>query len=112
MVHRQTAAVLLTIWALVAMPGFCTAGILEHTCECDEASCCEDEASPCSDPCDMLVAGPGERDNDNGIPALVADGAFLSGDSQDLTIHSTACAPQVPPPKDLPYPPSDRPLLI
>ena len=112
MVYKQTAAVLLTIWALVAMPALCASGVLEHACECDEASCCEDEASHCSDPCDMLVAGPGGRGDDDGVPSLVADGTFLSGNAGDLPLESRACVPHVPPPQNLPYPPSDRPLLI
>ena len=112
MVNRQTVAVFLAIWVLVAMPGFCTAGILEHVCECDGEPCCDEEAACCSDPCDIIVASPDRPGHDDNVPLRAMGVVFLSADAGDFTVGSRVCVSPIPPPNDLPYAPSDRPLLI
>lgn len=38
---RAIAPLLLTTWTFLAMPALCGAGILKHTCDCEQHACCE-----------------------------------------------------------------------
>lgn len=49
---RRLLLPILTIWAIVASPGLCVAGVLEHLCAgCPETASCEHEDDCAVDPC-------------------------------------------------------------
>jgi hypothetical protein len=54
-------AILLSIWALVALPALCTGGFVAHACDCASEALCEHEVGCEDDPCSNLSAITGQR---------------------------------------------------
>ena len=109
---------LLVAFALLVGPALCIGGLLEHDCDCAQGGAemqCQHEDSCPDDPCVSLTA-PQEREVRSlldvecpWVPvALVSWGMELGS-----TWLSRSAVPPVPPERpNLPYPQSDRPLLI
>jgi len=129
---KQTFASLMTLWALVAAPNLCRAGVLvaccQHAPERDMAAtaavgCC-DEGEPknlpenrdcgsCANVCDTIAKPPDGGDQPGmELPvALVVNVVFVRIEPwspQGATSHIDLPVSGV----DLPFPPSDVPLLI
>lgn len=109
----RTFFVILTLWALLASPGLCLAGLIEHICADapeDEVACGHEEA--CSeDPClDALVRPENERGSGNATMAAARQSTSIRIDlvSNDATLISIVPLPHGRP---LPLHESDLPLL-
>lgn len=99
---------LILVWGILGVPALCMAGELLHGCECGDAISCahEDECSddPCSD--ELALRGSGTGDVDDA--PLPADFRLTpsAGASVPLRTAESSLLP------NLPFPPSQRPLLI
>ncbi len=117
---------LVVLWALVAVPPLCMAGVLTHACDCAEESCCppgcasNDEAGcrhegGClDDPCTMRAIRT-ERHGDEVDETLLLTSIVSTCFDEDRphwarALHITAY--ELSAGSKLPYPPSDVPFLI
>lgn len=53
---RKPLALFFGLWTLIAAPTLCTAGVLEHPCECGKQEDCSHESECGQDPCSSIVA--------------------------------------------------------
>jgi len=115
MTRRLMTDLFVALWALLALPALCTAGVIGHSCDCDHSTECAHEAECPSDPCSQLKVG---RPQGSREPATVAAfhsvawaGSILDvqGNSP-LEIRDRSYEPVGR--KNLPYPPCDLPLRI
>ena len=109
---------LLLVCLFFAGPALCFGGLVQHDCECGPSSTeqqCQHENSCADDPCEALAI-PQDKDSRDLLDFELALGTPLPAcmDADQLPEHDLgAVAP--PNPLDhwkLPYPQSDRPLLI
>ena len=121
---RASASLAVSVWALVVLPVACQAGGLVHfcsdacaascgcDCDCDDGCACKHESDCDSDPCGSIVIRPEDE-------AELPDPALIS--AYDLPPTFLGKLPSVLgrlvvvsflPRPDIPFPPSDRPLLI
>ena len=49
------AMLVTALWAIVAAPALCAAGVLEHECRCDDGVACDHESDCDVDPCTELI---------------------------------------------------------
>ena len=109
---------LFLIWALLLGPALCAGGLLEHACDCGsgvDAECGHEDSCP-DDPCVSLVRA---EDQDTlassgfeGQPQVLVTAPNWAA---ELALGRWAWPERPPAPPDrsnLPYAPSDRPLLI
>jgi len=130
---RDYLALVLVVGALVAVPALCVGGLIEHPCDCepchdrgapgpgrdggheDDGGGCGHEDTCVNDPCTSLVARQDRSDEtiDDWPPCacfsielfgLIRDS--LNDRALGRDGRPTGCSP------NLPYPPSDLPLLI
>jgi len=80
------------LWALVAAPALCAAGVLAHQCRCADGVC--DHETGCEeDPCSEQVFRRSSSDASSEDPGAVpAPAAVLPG------LERPAASPHVPPP--------------
>lgn len=69
---RKALPLFFGLWTLIAAPTLCTAGVLEHPCDCGKQEDCSHESECEQDPCASIVAT-----RDGSITA--ADGIATSG---------------------------------
>lgn len=112
---RNLLAILIASWGLFAHPVLCTAGQIEHACECEDAhdSHCDHECDCADDPCEQTLTTISEtRSRDDGETHPVAS---LPAILTTTYAPSTQAEPDLPPPpilRRVPYPPADLPLRI
>lgn len=53
---RKALALFFGLWTLIAAPTLCTAGVLEHPCDCGKQEDCSHESECGQDPCASIVA--------------------------------------------------------
>lgn len=53
---RKALALIFGLWTLFAAPTLCTAGVLEHPCDCGKQEDCSHESECGQDPCSSIVA--------------------------------------------------------
>ena len=112
----RPAVLAVALWAIVAAPALCAAGVLAHMCECEESAVCDHESGCETDPCsDLVVLRDGSQDglqeaDGSSAPAQLPVPARLEPHSPaSRTAHSTS--PGFPPAPGVPHA-SDLPLLI
>lgn len=112
---RNLLAILVASWGLFAHPVLCTAGQIQHACECEDAhdSHCDHECDCADDPCELTLTTIVDirlRDHSEVAPVAIFPAV------RSTAIEPSANArPDVPPPPTLrriPYPPTDQPLRI
>jgi hypothetical protein len=105
------ATILIATWALMVMPALCTAGVILHACDCGTESDCDHEAGCSSDPCENITVR-NSRPAPIATPVPTSFSACLPADLPALVQALRTDAPNPLPRQNLPYPPSDLPLLI
>lgn len=105
----RLALLLLLAWTLLGVPALCMAGSLLHDCECGAEIGCAHEEECSDDPCSDLLALPSSAtgDFDEALLPAVPFGPTLS---TGLAVPFEAA--EVSYLSNLPFPPSQRPLLI
>jgi len=111
---QRITAVFLAVWALVAVPCLCAAGLIGHDCDCADSAGCHHEADCSNDPCPTVTASRGQEELDGPVLLAVVQ-------SCPAAANAVACSPAPLFPLDspgrfcpinLPYALSDIPLLI
>jgi hypothetical protein len=95
---RKIVSVALTLWALLAMPTLCEAGVLTHNCVCDASVRCEHstdcghsfggcrhEGGCSDDPCSRLTVRV-ERSTENSLLSFRAADAPISHAASEITL--------------------------
>lgn len=80
----QILTTILALGLVLVMPALCTAGLIEHPCECGSAVGCHHESDCSDDPCgnDVVVSRPQGRNIDSALPmAMTAAGSPLPIDT-------------------------------
>jgi hypothetical protein len=113
---NRPALVILALWASVAAPVLCTAGVLAHECECASGVVCEHETDCERDPCSEQLY---RKDGSSGasVDGAAHDAPAACPVSAGIVARSAAAGPAIPSRPDLAPPPdvrheSDLPLLI
>ncbi|MFQ5495256.1 MAG: hypothetical protein ACE5EX_07720 [Phycisphaerae bacterium] len=114
MARRHGTGCFLALWAFLALPALCTAGVLGHACDCGGSSECRHESDCSSDPCRKLAASRPGQDNDmaKSMPLFVGFPSLAACVSQMDSLGVRESVPEGAPPTNLPCPPTDLPLLI
>lgn len=113
--RRETTGILTVLWALAVLPALCTAGVICHACDCGESSECRHECDCSTDPCKQLTIARSER-YDHLVTPVVPDHvacplSFMNNPRPVyLELREISAARLFH--ENLPYPPSDVPLLI
>lgn len=108
---RRSVVVLLVVLALIALPVFCLAGALEHSCGSCQDSCSHDACA--HDPCGTLIRGDDSEVGGIDLPAPLLFAILRLTDAESVPLASSRWYPATrPPPTALPYHASDVPLLI
>lgn len=123
---RRKMTSLAVVWAVLALPWFCSAGVITHACECSEiAGCshdtdcghefgCRHEGGCPEDPCSSVFTRA-ERQGDDVYAPGQGSSTCLAVVDDDVRRFSKAnwagnvVLSQLP---NLPFPLSDIPLLI
>jgi hypothetical protein len=122
----RSVAIILCAVMLDVSPRLCATGILTHPCDCAETTgsrpgcdgepdaACPHEADCADDPCSPLVAKPTRKETKSAAPAsapmvsadMLSDeyGRLAGADRNRRSVSLTS--------GNLPYPPSDLPLLL
>ena len=104
------------VWGLWAMPVLCASGMLDECCEhrCSEEEHDDCDCSECVGLCNARVTKPDTDSGASGVNIVLHATRATSRDSIGLVISSNydAMAWLHPPRITLPFPPSDRPLLL
>lgn len=67
---RKALPLIFGLWTLFAAPMLCTAGVLDHPCDCGKQEDCSHESECGQDPCSSIVATrDGPTPGANGITA-------------------------------------------
>lgn len=109
---------LLLVCLFIAGPALCFGGLVQHECDCSQSSAakqCQHEDSCDKDPCEALaiLQDKDARDLLDFELALATPLAACLDLEPDAKRWSWSLAPPLPPDRwNLPYPQSDRPLLI
>jgi hypothetical protein len=107
----RVALLVCALWAIIAAPVLCTAGVLAHECECDEVCICDHESECEADPCSELLLRKDESGTDVEVPALAAARLVASDPESGDRMAAPPCPhPDRAPPLGVPHP-SDLPLL-
>ncbi|MFO0973797.1 MAG: hypothetical protein U1A27_10215 [Phycisphaerae bacterium] len=114
---RKVPGLLFGLWTAIAAPAACTAGVLEHPCDCGKQADCSHESECGNDPCASIVApraGSTTTANDITASSLFSDAAFISQFSTQLSGVTPLLPAEVfvllwP---DEPFPAVELPLLI
>lgn len=113
-VHAAKLFVLL--WALLAMPALCTAGLLSHQCDCGNAAGCRHESDCGSDPCHIVALrhDDGAAKGTDLVPALVSLVMLTPASPFALPVEEALTVEAYEPPlrAHLPYPALTAVLLI
>lgn len=51
----RAGLLIIAVWAVVAAPALCVAGVLAHECRCEDEIACDHESACESDPCGELL---------------------------------------------------------
>lgn len=104
------------VWGLWAMPVLCASGMLDECCEhrCADEEHDECECSECVGLCNARVTKPNADPSTSEVESVFQ--ATLSSGTHSIELVTTpnyyARAWLHPPRITLPFPPSDRPLLL
>jgi hypothetical protein len=113
-VHAAKLFVLL--WALLAMPALCTAGLLSHQCDCGNATGCTHESDCGSDPCRIVALrhDDGSAKGTDLVPALVSLVLLTPASPIAFAVEEALAIGAYEPPlrAHLPYPALTTVLLI
>jgi len=95
-------------WGILGVPVLCMAGSLLHECECGAAVSCAHEESCSDDPCSEVLVMP----SGPSIDMVVALPKAVAIEPAPLVDSARGQAGETRPPlMNLPFPPSQRPLL-
>ena len=111
---RSKISLGVVLWAFLLAPALCAAGVLVHECDCGESDACGHEEECCDDPCSTDTLRPADsRTVLDKMPTLKDPVSlpFMTREPSISEWHQTTPTFALPP-AELPYPPSDRPLLI
>lgn len=122
----HSVAIILCLLVLQVLPSLCAAGVIAHACgcadvmgcesacECETDAACHHEANCAEGPCSTLVTRP-EREEPH-LTTLAEAPVSIAHCSSEATVSRAliyACSwTESPPCGNLPYPPSDLPLLL
>ena len=100
---------LILAWTILGVPALCMAGTLLHDCECGTTIGCAHEEECSDDPCKEVLALPssGFDDVDEASPEVIP---FDPAPSTRTWVPLRSL--ELPAQQNLPFPPSQRPLLI
>ncbi len=111
---KMRAGLSVVFWAFLLAPALCAAGVLVHECDCGESDACGHEEECCDDPCSTDTLRPADsRTVLDKMPTLKDPVSlpFMTREPSISEWHQTTPTFALPPAR-LPYPPSDRPLLV
>lgn len=95
---RKALALTFGLWTLIAAPTLCTAGVLEHPCDCGKQEDCSHESECGQDPCASIVAprdGSTTAANDITASSLFSNAAFILQFSTQLADSTPLRPPEV-----------------
>ena len=95
---RKALALFFGLWTLIAAPTLCTAGVLEHPCDCGKQEDCSHESECGQDPCSSIVAtrdGSTPATDDIAASSLFSFPAFVLQFSTQLTDATPLRPPEV-----------------
>lgn len=107
---------LVAVWALLVMPALCTAGFIEHPCDCGNTTGCTHEADCGGDPCSIVTLR-----HDNGaakgtdlVPTLALFVLLPPASAVTLSVQGAHKTETYEPPlrARLPYPALTAVLLV
>lgn len=113
--RKRAAAILVSIWALTALPVLCTGGFIVHSCDCAQEGVFEHEVGCEDDPCSNLSVASRQRgDGSDVLPLPVIEGFRrpTSAGLLDTPAHPGVLLYRYGERPYLPFVPFDIPLLI
>ncbi len=110
----QKTIILLTLATFVVVPILCMGGLVQHACDCGHETACSHESACASDPCGGNALRGNEQKSINVTVSPAETECLTSLWTPEVTQPRKWVATEPPLPPDfrnLPYPPSDLPLL-